>query len=293
MPVSKSLEQARYEVARANRTLANEGVLDGFGHVSIRHPTDPKRYLLSRSRSPELIQPDDILEFTLDSAPVKKPDRELYAERVIHGAIYQMRQDVSAVVHHHSPDIMPFAISGTELVPVFHLGAVVGTQVPFWNQADEFGDTNMLVVKPEEGRSLATALGPHSMVLMRNHGATVVAADLPKLVFRTIFSCMNARYQLQSAILSRATRLRDGEIELAGVIGNLPTAILRASEYWSMRLDKAEGSTPQTTRKAKAVPAARSSGKAAKPARKTSPQSKQAKGGRSAFKPGAAKGKRR
>ena len=290
--MSKSLDQARYEVARANRTLANEGVLDGFGHVSMRHPDDPERYLLSRSRSPELIQPDDILEFTLDSAPVKKPDRELYAERVIHGAIYQMRPDVSAVVHHHSPDIMPFAISGTELVPVFHLGAVVGTHVPFWNQADEFGDTNMLVVKPEEGRSLATALGPHSMVLMRNHGATVVAADLPKLVFRAIFSCMNARYQLQSAMLSRVTRLRDGEVELAGVIGNLPTAILRASEYWSMRLDKAEGNTRQSTKKATAAPAARSSGKPAKPPSKSS-QSKQAKAGRAASSRGSAKGRRR
>ena len=290
--MSKSLDQARYEVARANRTLANEGVLDGFGHVSMRHPDDPERYLLSRSRSPELIQPDDILEFTLDSAPVKKPDRELYAERVIHGAIYQMRPDVSAVVHHHSPDIMPFAISGTELVPVFHLGAVVGTHVPFWNQADEFGDTNMLVVKPEEGRSLATALGPHSMVLMRNHGATVVAADLPKLVFRAIFSCMNARYQLQSAMLSRVTRLRDGEIELAGVIGNLPTAILRASEYWSMRLDKAEGNTRQSTKKATAAQAARSSGRPAKPLNKLS-QSKQAKTGRAASSRGPAKGRRR
>jgi HCOMODA/2-hydroxy-3-carboxy-muconic semialdehyde decarboxylase len=290
--VSKSLDQARYEVARANRTLANEGVLDGFGHVSMRHPDDAERYLLSRSRSPELIQPDDILEFTLDSAPVKKPDRELYAERVIHGAIYQMRPDVSAVVHHHSPDIMPFAISGTELVPVFHLGAVVGTHVPFWNQADEFGDTNMLVVKPEEGRSLATALGPHSMVLMRNHGATVVAADLPKLVFRAIFSCMNARYQLQSAMLSRVTRLRDGEIELAGVIGNLPTAILRASEYWSMRLDKAEGNTPQSTKKATAAPATRLSGNPAKPPSKSS-QSKQAKAGRAASSRGSAKGRRR
>jgi HCOMODA/2-hydroxy-3-carboxy-muconic semialdehyde decarboxylase len=290
--VSKSLDQARYEVARANRTLANEGVLDGFGHVSMRHPDNPERYLLSRSRSPELIQPDDILEFTLDSAPVKKPDRELYAERVIHGAIYQMRPDVSAVVHHHSPDIMPFAISGTELVPVFHLGAVVGTHVPFWNQADEFGDTNMLVVKPEEGRSLATALGPHSMVLMRNHGATVVAADLPKLVFRAIFSCMNARYQLQSAMLSRVTRLRDGEIELAGVIGNLPTAILRASEYWSMRLDKAEGNTRQSTKKATAAQAARSSGGPAKPLNKLS-QGKQAKTGRAASSRGPAKGRRR
>jgi hypothetical protein len=120
----------------------------------------------------------------------------------------------------------------------------------------------------------------------------VVAADLPKLVFRAIFSCMNARYQLQSAMLSRVTRLRDGEVELAGVIGNLPTAILRASEYWSMRLDKAEGNTPQSTKKATAAPGTRLSGKPAKPPSKSS-QSKQARGARAASSQGPAKGRRR
>jgi HCOMODA/2-hydroxy-3-carboxy-muconic semialdehyde decarboxylase len=289
--VPVSLEQARYEVARANRTLANEGVLDGFGHVSMRHPSDPQRYLLSRSRSPELIQPDDILEFTLNSEPVKKPSVELYAERVIHGCIYQARPDVTAIVHHHSPDIMPFAIAGAEIVPVFHLGAVVGRTVPFWNQADEFGDTNMLVVKPEEGRSLAAALGPHNMILMRNHGATVVGPDLPRLLFRAIFACMNARYQMQAAMLSRVTRLRDGEIELAGAIGNLPTAIIRASEYWSMRLDKAEGNAATSTRKTPAPPTV-SSSKPAKPGTKTS-SSNRSKSGRAASSRGAGKGRRK
>jgi HCOMODA/2-hydroxy-3-carboxy-muconic semialdehyde decarboxylase len=267
-------------------------VLDGFGHVSMRHPNDPQRYLLSRSRSPELIQPDDILEFTLDSDPVKKPDVELYAERVIHGCIYQARPDVTAIVHHHSPDIMPFAIAGAEIVPVFHLGAVVGRAVPFWNQADEFGDTNMLVVKPEEGRSLAAALGPHNMVLMRNHGATVVGPDLARLLFRAIFACMNARYQMQAAMLSRVTRLRDGEIELAGAIGNLPTAIIRASEYWSMRLDKAEGNAAASTKTTKVPPVARSASKPAKPASKQTSKDR-TKSGRGASSGGAAKGRRK
>src|SRR5215210_8471301 len=288
MPLAQSLDLARFEVARANRTLANEGVLDGFGHVSMRHPGDPQRYLLSRSRSPELIQPEDVLEFTLDSNPVKKPHVELYAERVIHGCIYQARPDVTAIVHHHSPDVMPFAISGAELVPVFHLGAVVGRTVPFWNQADEFGDTNMLVVKPAEGRSLATALGPHNMILMRNHGATVVAGDLPRLLFRAIFACMNARYQMHAAMLSRVTRLRDGEIELAGAIGNLPTAIIRASEYWSMRLDKAEGNAPTNTKKTKAPPAVSLASKPANPTSKQS-SSNRTKSSRAASDRGAAK----
>ena len=122
------------ELALANRILAHEGVLDAFGHVSVRHPTDPGRYLLSRSRSPLLIEPDDILEFTLDSEPVRPPKVQLYAERVIHGCIYQARRDVMAVCHHHAPAIMPFAIAGKPIVPVFHLGATVGEDIPFWDQ---------------------------------------------------------------------------------------------------------------------------------------------------------------
>src|SRR5262245_54577877 len=171
MPVPADLADARYQVALANRMLAHEGVLDAFGHVSMRHPDDPGRYLLSRSRSPLLIEPGDVLEFTLDSAPVKPPTVSLYAERVIHGCIYQARPDVTAVVHHHAPAVLPFCIAGVPIVPVFHLGAAVGEVVPFWNQHDEFGDTNLLVVKPEEGQSLARALGPHAAVLLNNHGA--------------------------------------------------------------------------------------------------------------------------
>lgn len=268
-----SLDQVRNEVARANRILANEGVLDGFGHVSVRHPSDRNRYLLSRSRSPELIQASDILEFTLDSEPVRPPTVTLYAERVIHGCIYQARPDVNAVVHHHAAAVMPFCIAGVEIVPVFHLGAAMGEKAPFWNQADEFGDTNMLVVKPEEGRSLAKALGPHTMVLMRNHGATVVASDLRELVFRTIYSRDNALYQMQAALLGKVTRLRRGEAELAGALAKFPTSLNRASEYWSVRLDKAEG--------VKAPKAAASPKRAASSPKKSAskkPTAKKAKG---------------
>ena len=172
--MAEDFSDLRYQIALANRLLTNEGVLDAFGHVSMRHPTDPGRYLLSRSRSPGVIEAGDILEFTLDSEPVVPPTVQLYAERVIHGCIYQARPDVTAVCHHHAPAVMPFCIAGVPIVPVFHLGAAGGETVPFWNQNDEFGDTNLLVVKPEEGRSLARALGAHAAVLMNNHGATVV-----------------------------------------------------------------------------------------------------------------------
>src|SRR5688500_2542118 len=137
------------DVALGNRILATEDVLDAFGHVSMRNPNDPNRYFLSRSRAPELVEPGDILEYDLDSNPVRPTTERLYAERVIHGEIYKARPDVRAIAHHHAPAVMPFCIAGTELLPVMHLGAVVGAKVPFWDQYDEFGDTNLLLVKPE------------------------------------------------------------------------------------------------------------------------------------------------
>ncbi len=166
------------ELALANRILAQEGVLDAFGHVSVRHPADPGRYLLSRSRSPLLIEPDDVLEYTLDSEPVRPPKAHLYAERVIHGCIYQARHDVMAVCHHHAPAVMPFAIAGKPIVPVFHLGAAMGEDAPFWDQHDEFGDTNLLVVRQEEGQSLARARGRLSAGMMNRPGAAVVGGRL-------------------------------------------------------------------------------------------------------------------
>jgi ribulose-5-phosphate 4-epimerase/fuculose-1-phosphate aldolase len=226
----------RHELAVANRILAHEGVIDAFGHVSIRHPDDAGRYFLSRSRSPELVEPDDILEFDLDSRPVAAPTAHLYAERVIHGEIFKARPDVMAVCHHHAPAVMPFCISGDPVVPVFHLGASMGAVAPFWDSRDDFGDTNLLVVKPEEGASLARALGPHVMVLMRRHGATVVGASLRELVFRSIYSCDNARYLSEAKRLGSFGPLSPGEIEMAQAIYKLPPAQSRAWEYWATRL---------------------------------------------------------
>jgi ribulose-5-phosphate 4-epimerase/fuculose-1-phosphate aldolase len=260
------LAEARYELALANRIIAHEGVLDGFGHVSMRHPSDRGRYLLARSRSPELIEPSDILEFTLDSEPVSATDVALYGERVIHGCIYQARPDVNAVCHHHSPAVLPFCITGIELVPVFHMGAVLGTAAPFWDSRDDFGDTNMLVVKPEEGRSLAKALGSHWMVLMRRHGATLVGTTLRELVFRTVYSHANAEIQLRAMALGRIGPLSRGEAERTGPYQLQPRPMGRAWEYWTERLRKA-GEMPKARRAA-----ARRA--AAAPARKPSARSK-------------------
>jgi ribulose-5-phosphate 4-epimerase/fuculose-1-phosphate aldolase len=243
--VPDKLAELRYELALANRILANENVFDAFGHVSLRHPEDPNRYLLSRSRAPQLVEPDDILEFTLDSKPVSPPSVQLYSERVIHGEIFKARPDVTAVAHHHAPAIMPFCIAGEELVPVFHLGASMGAKVPFWDSRDEFGDTNLLLVKPEEGASLARALGGHIMVLMRHHGATVVGGNLRQLVFRSIYACRNAEYQMAAKLLKTVSQLTPGEADMAGAINTQPNATARAWEYWVMRLEKSGGMPPR------------------------------------------------
>ena len=240
-------QNAHHELALASRMLANEGVLDAFGHVSLRHPGDPSKFLLSRSRSPQLVEAADILEYTLDAEPLRASTQQLFAERVIHGCIYQARPDVAAVCHHHAAAVLPFCVAGVPIVPVFHLGAAVGAALPFWDQQDEFGDTNLLVAKPEEGRSLARALGPHPAVLMRHHGATVVGGDLRELVSRSIFMCQNATYQLQAHMLGKVAPLSAGETRLAGSLNALPTVVGRTWEYWTHRLVEA-GRLPPVVR---------------------------------------------
>jgi HCOMODA/2-hydroxy-3-carboxy-muconic semialdehyde decarboxylase len=234
-----NLDEARRELSIANRIVANEGVLDAFGHVSMRHPDNPNRYFLSRSRSPELVEPGDFIEYDLDSNPVKEPGVTQYSERVIHGEIYKARPDVNSVCHHHAASFMPLLITGTDYEPVFHLGAVGGSKPPFWDQHKEFGDTNMLVVKPAEGASLARALGKHNMVLMNRHGVTAVGTSVKMCVFRSVFSTRNAEYQVRAMGLGKIDPLRPGEVEMAGQIASGTTGLDRSWEYWSVRLKRA------------------------------------------------------
>ena len=236
-----SLAELRRDLAVAYRIVANEGILDAFGHISVRNPNNPQRYFLSRSRAPGLVQANDILEYDLDSNPIMPPKERPYSERVIHGEIFKARPDVTAVCHHHAPSIMPFAISGVPLQPVFHLGASMGASAPVWDSRDEFGDTNLLVVKPEEGASLARALGEASIVVMRRHGATVVGGSLRELVFRTIYSAKNAEHQMAAHLLGNVSPLTAGEAQMAFEIHRAPGPLARAYEYWVRRLAEKEG----------------------------------------------------
>jgi HCOMODA/2-hydroxy-3-carboxy-muconic semialdehyde decarboxylase len=252
---SPSLADSLRELALANRIAANEGVVDTFGHVSMRHPDNPKRYFLSRSSAPDMVRPEGLIEYDLDSRPLRDPGVPQYSERVIHGEIYKARPDVMAVCHHHSASFMPLIAIGADYVPIFHLGSAGGIKPPYWDQHDEFGDTNMLVVKPEEGASLARALGQGFLVLMRRHGVTVAGTSVKDCVFRSIFSARNAEYQVRAlSIGSQAASLTPGEAELAGQISRKTTGLMRSWEYWSMRVAKS-GGLPGAARKAKPVKA--------------------------------------
>jgi HCOMODA/2-hydroxy-3-carboxy-muconic semialdehyde decarboxylase len=230
------------DLALANHILDHEGVLDAFGHVSARHPVDPQRYLLSRARSPGMVTAADVYEFTLDSQPVREAPVRHYAERVIHGEILRARPDVHAVCHLHSEPVLPFAVSGTPLVPVFHMGAVIGRNVGFWDARDEFGDTDMLVSTPQQAQSLAHALGPNWTVLMRRHGAVVVGRSIREVVFRAVQLKLNAALQLRAAALGDISPLTDREIDLACEILLSGVGLERSWEYWCARAARGEQS---------------------------------------------------
>lgn len=221
------------ELALASRILAHEGVLDGFGHVSARNPAAPDRFFLSRARAPELVEPEDVLEFGPDSEPLAPTDRRVFAERIIHGAIYGARPDVTAVCHHHAPSMLPFCITGVALVPVFHLGATMGEHVPVWDSQDEFGDTSLLVTTDAQGRSLARALGDNWTVLMRRHGVTVAGRSVREVVFRSIYGARNAEILGRALPLGQVTPLTAGERKLAAESNLRPLAIDRAWELWA------------------------------------------------------------
>jgi ribulose-5-phosphate 4-epimerase/fuculose-1-phosphate aldolase len=254
-----NLAQARHDLAVANRIVSHEGIIDAFGHVSMRHPTKPDRYLISRSRSPEVVEASDIYEYTLDSEPVTPLPAGIrgYGELVIHGEIYKARPDVSAISHHHGMAMLPFCNVGVELKPLYHMGAQIGDKVAFWDSRDEFGDTCLLVIKPEEGRSLAKALGPNWLVLMRRHGATVAGRSLIELVFRTIYQYRNAELQLMTLTLGLPlSPLTPGESKLAQARNLEPRPQARAWEYWCTRLRKA-GEFPAGAPKARPAGARR------------------------------------
>jgi len=222
------------ELVTANRILAREGVVDSFGHVSVRHPDRADRYVLSRARAPECIEAEDLMEFALDGTAVDAAGGKPYAERYIHGAVYETRPEVRAVVHHHSPSVIPFSVTPARLSPVMHMCAGIGVRVPTWDSRTRFGDTNLLVTNVEMARDLAATLGSRSAILMRGHGAVVAGASLREVVFNSIYLQLNADLQMKAQMLGAVTFLSDGEV--AAVLRTRGSFTFeRAWEFWCRR----------------------------------------------------------
>jgi HCOMODA/2-hydroxy-3-carboxy-muconic semialdehyde decarboxylase len=187
------------DLAAAYRVLAAEGVIDAYGHVSMRHPGNPNRYLMSRSLGPELVTAEDIMEYDLDSTPVDPKGRLSVQERFIHGSIFKARKDVNVVVHSHAPSVIPFSVTNVPLRPVYHMASFLWQGVPVWDTRSVKGDPDapaLLIRNNNMGDSLAKALGDKPVALIRGHGNVVVGAGLPLTIRYAIYTEENARMQL-------------------------------------------------------------------------------------------------
>jgi len=183
------------DIVAANRILADQGVLDAYGHVSIRHPANPNRYLVSRAMSPANVTAADIMELDLDSAPVDQRGRSMFLERFIHGEIYKARPDVNAVIHSHSPGVIPFGITNVPLRPVFHTASFLHVGVPVYEIRNAGGATDMLVRNGALAKALAATLGDKPVALMRGHGNVVVGPNVKRATIRAVYTEVNARLQ--------------------------------------------------------------------------------------------------
>ena len=225
------------DLVTANRILAREGVLDGYGHVSVRSDKDPSRYYLSRSLAPEMVEVRDIMEFDLDSKPVDARGRTSYLEAFIHGEIYRARPDVNAVVHTHTPALIPFGVSSVLLRPIYTMGAFIGKGVPIFDIRTATGQaTDMLVRNAALGRALAQTLGSHGAALMRGHGAVVAGPSVQDAVGRSVYLQINAQLQLQAITLGGAVQYLDPEE--ARKLEMIPNRYRRAWEMWKRKAQR-------------------------------------------------------
>jgi HCOMODA/2-hydroxy-3-carboxy-muconic semialdehyde decarboxylase len=224
------------DLVAAYRVLAEYGVIDGYGHVSVRSPRDPNRYYLARAIAPERVQVEDMIEYDLDSRPIDERGRESVRERFIHGEVFRSRPEVMAVVHNHSPSVVPFSVTGVAMRPIFHMAAFVGEGLPNFEIRDTQKGTDLLVKTPQLGKALAKTLGPKPAALMRGHGAVVVGENLPRAVGRSVYLELSARMQMQAMLLAgekgNITYMDDAEVKASVPVQNYNRA-------WPMWREKA------------------------------------------------------
>ncbi len=230
------------ELVVANRILYDQGVVDGFGHISMRHDTAPEHFLLARSMAPGLVTAADIMVFDRDGEPLDAAGRTPYLERFIHSEIYKTRPDARAVVHSHSPSVIPFGVVARRLQPIFHMGSFLGAGVPVFEIRDAGGPaTDMLVRNPALGAALAKSLGASAVALLRGHGDVVVGGSIREVVFRAVYTEVNAR------LAAEALRLGDGEAvflndaEAAAATATNQAQISRAWDLWKAKALAAGG----------------------------------------------------
>ncbi len=214
----------------ANRILYHQGIVDSFGHVSVRHDKAAGYFLLAHNMAPGLVRRADIVTFDLDGTALDAAGRRVYLERFIHGEIYRARQDVQSVVHSHSPSVIPFGVTQRPLRPVFHMSGFLAEGSALFEIREVAEDTEMLVSSGPLGAALAAALGSHSTVLMRGHGSTVVGVSLEQAVYRAIYAEVNARLQIQAIALGEVTYLNAQEAAKAAAVND--TQLARAWEFW-------------------------------------------------------------
>lgn len=227
-------EHLARELALANRILYDHDIVDGLGHVSLRHPDDPQLFLLSCNRAPGLVRPRDIVCYRLDGTPLDPDAPRPYLERFIHGEIFRARPDVNSVVHSHSMSVIPFACTQVPLRPLFHMAGFLGEGSAHFEIREPGGDTNMLISSPYLGEALARSLGGRSCVLMRGHGSTVVGTSLQQAVYRAIYAEVNAKLQLSTQALGEPKYLNTNEAQLSSDMndGQIP----RSWDLWVRRL---------------------------------------------------------
>jgi ribulose-5-phosphate 4-epimerase/fuculose-1-phosphate aldolase len=221
------------DVAAASRILVDQGVFDAAGHVSMRHPQRPDRFLMSRSLAPQLVSADDIMEFTLDCTP--QDDRKPFIERFLHGGIYKKRSDVMAIAHGHSAAVIPFGLVKTPMRATYHNAAFLAAGVPVFDIRDRFGATDIVISSADRGAALAEALGDKNVLLLRAHGFVAVAPNIESAVFRAIFTEVSARVQLKAATLGGEIAALDEEEGRKADAINLAT-VGRSWELWKKRV---------------------------------------------------------
>ena len=206
--------QVLEDLALANHILVNQGVLDGFGHISVRHPHKPDRFFIARSMAPALVEVADIVEVDLDGNVHDAQGRRTYVERFIHSAIYKARPDVMSVIHSHSPAVIPFGVTGARLRPICHMSGFLGAVTPVYEIRHSAGEsTDLLISNQALGESLATTLGKANVALMRGHGSVTVGNSIKQAVFRGIYTESNARLQSEASRLGEITFLTEAEAQ--------------------------------------------------------------------------------